>query len=356
VKPLDIPHQRQRNQHLTGPGLKHPAEVVSWLVAVQAQDYAGAKWALGLRMRSAADQAIEQAFTSGSILRTHLMRPTWHFVSPADIRWLLALTAPRVHQSNAFQYRKLELGRAVLRRSAAALEQALQGGRQATREQLRGVLEHAGVHTRGPLRLGYILMYAELEGIVCSGPRRGKQFTYALLEERVPPARALLREEALAELARRYFMSHGPATLRDLAKWSGLTIADARRGLEAVRGQLEQEVASGQEFWFAASALPRKGGSPQVLLLPNYDEYTIGYRDHSAVFDLSRRFDLVYGHVLVIDGRVVGTWRRTLQKTEVVIQTNTFAPLSKAESRAVVRAADRYGAFLGLPVVLPMQP
>jgi len=326
--------------------------VVSWLVAVQAQDYAGAKWALGLRVRRAVDQMVEQAFTAGTILRTHLMRPTWHFVSPADIRWLLALTARRVHQSNAFQYRKLELDRAVLRRSAAALEQALQGGHWLTREQLRGVLEQAGVHTRGPLRLGYILMYAELEGIVCSGPRRGKQFTYALLEDRVPPARALLREEALAELARRYFMSHGPATLHDLAKWSGLTIADARRGLEAVRGHLEQEAAGGQTFWSGGSPHARKATSPSALLLPNYDEYTIGYRDHSAVFDLSHRYDLVYGHILVIDGRVAGTWRRTLKKSEVVIQINTFAPLSKAESRAVAEAADRYGAFLGLPVVL----
>jgi len=352
VTALDIPQQRLRNQHLSGPGLKHPAEVVSWLVAVQAQDYAGAKWALGLRVRRAVDQTVEQGFTAGTILRTHLMRPTWHFVSPADIRWLLALTAPRVHQSNALQYRKLELDRSVLRRSAAALEQALHGGRQLTREQLRVVLEQAGVHTRGPLRLGYILMYAELEGIICSGPRRGKQFTYALVEERVPPARALLREEALAELARRYFASRGPATLRDLAKWSGLTIADARRGLEAVRSQLQEEAAGGQTFWFAYSRQAKQATSPSALLLPNYDEYTIGYRDHSAVFDLSHRFDLVYGHVLVIDGRVAGTWRRTLKKTEVVIQTNTFAPLSRPESRAVAAAADRYGAFLGLPVVL----
>jgi hypothetical protein len=352
VTALDIPRQRLRNQHLTGPGLKHPAEVVGWLVAVQAQDYAGAKWALGLRVRRAVDQTIEQAFTAGTILRTHLMRPTWHFVSPADIRWLLALTAPRVHQSNALQYRKLELDRAVLRRSSAALEKALQGGRLLDRGQLRGVLERAGVHTRGPLRLGYILMYAELEGIICSGPRRGKQFTYALVEERVPPARALLREEALAELARRYFTSHGPATVRDLAKWSGLTIADARRGLEAVRGQLEQQAAAGQTFWFADLPRPRKAASPSALLLPNYDEYTVGYRDHSLVFDLSHRFDLIYGHILVLDGRVAGTWRRTLKKSEVVIETNTLAPLTKAETRAVGEAADRYGAFLGLPVVL----
>ena len=352
MRPSDIPHQRLRNQHLSGPGLKYPSEVVSWLVAVQAQDYAGAKWALGLRMRRAVDQTVEQAFTAGTILRTHLMRPTWHFVSPADIRWLLALTAPRVHQSNAFQCRKLELDRAVLRRSVAALEQALQGGHRLTRGQLRGVLEQSGVHTRGPLGLGYILMYAELEGIVCSGPRRSKQFTYALLEERAPPARALAREEALAELARRYFTSHGPATLRDLAKWSGLTITEARRGLETVRGQLEQQAAEDQTFWFADLPRARKAASPSALFLPNYDEYTVGYRDHGAVFDLSHRFDLVYGHILVIDGRVAGTWRRTLKKSEVVIEINTFAPLTRAESRTVAGAADRYGAFLGLPVVL----
>jgi hypothetical protein len=173
---LDFARQRLRNQGITEATLGKPGDVVGWLGAVQAQDYAGAKWALGLRLQGAADADIEQAFTQGAILRTHLMRPTWHFVTPVDIRWMLALTAPRVHAVNGTMYRKLELDHAIFKRSNAALAQALQGGQQLTRDELRGALQKAGVATDGELRMGYLMMHAELEGVVCSGPRRGKQF------------------------------------------------------------------------------------------------------------------------------------------------------------------------------------
>lgn len=217
---FDIPRQRLRNQGIAGATFKKPGDVVEWLAAVQAQDYAGAKWALGLRLQDATDDDVEQAFAEGAILRTHLLRPTWHFVTPADIRWMLALTAPRAHAVNADMSRKLELDNALFKRSNAALARALHGGRQLTRDELRGVLQKAGIATDGGLRLGYLLMRAELDGMVCSGARRGKQFTYALLDERAPHAKTLGREEALAELAQRYFVSRGPATVQDFAKRS----------------------------------------------------------------------------------------------------------------------------------------
>src|SRR5579859_6568453 len=205
---LDIAHQRLLNQHIAGAPFEKPVDAVQWLVAVQAQDYAAAKWAVGLRLQCATDDDIEQAFASGAILRTHLMRPTWHFVTPADIRWMLMLTAPRVLATIAYYDRTLELDGATLLRSNHALVKALEGGKQLTRTELAPALQQAGIACNNLQRLGHIIMHAELDGIICSGARRGKQFTYALLDERVPQSRTLDREEALAEFARRYFTGH----------------------------------------------------------------------------------------------------------------------------------------------------
>src|SRR5260221_11504732 len=212
---LDIAHQRLHNQLITQRMFEKPGDVVQWLGAVQAQDYAAAKWALGLRMQGAIDESIEQAFADGTILRTHVMRPTWHFVTPADIRWMLALTAPRVNASNARYYRRLELDDAVFAKSNAVVTKALQGGNQLTRVELGAVLEQAGMATHDLLRLTYMVGRAELDGLICSGAKRGKQFTYALLDERAPQTKTLARDEALPELAKRYFTGYGPATLKD---------------------------------------------------------------------------------------------------------------------------------------------
>jgi Winged helix DNA-binding domain len=206
MKPQDIAYQRLHNQRISSTTFATPAEVVGWLGAVQSQDYAGAKWAVAQRTHSLTDAALDQAFAEGSILRTHVLRPTWHFVTPADIRWMLALSAPRVHQLNSSMYRKCELDDATFARSNAALANALQGRKQLTRSELATALAHVGIHADG-FRLSYLMMYAELEGLICSGGRRGKQFTYALLEERVPQAQHLDNDQALAELVTRYFCS-----------------------------------------------------------------------------------------------------------------------------------------------------
>src|SRR5947209_6158875 len=253
---LDIAHRRLHNQHITRRTLETPQALVEWLGAVQAQDFAAAKWALGLRLQGTTDDDIEQAFTDGAILRTHVMRPTWHFVSPADIRWLLALTAPRVHAASAYYTRKLELDDAVFRCTHAVLANALQGGKQLTRDELASALQQAGIATLGEQRVTYIIMRAELDGIICSGARRGKQFTYALLAERAPQARSLDRDEAIAELTMRYFTSHGPATIQDFVWWSGLTVVDAKAGLAMVTSQLLQEMIGAQTYWFPPSTPP----------------------------------------------------------------------------------------------------
>jgi hypothetical protein len=247
---IDIVQLRLHNLFISNPQLKDPVHALECLGAVQAQDFAGAKWALGLRIPGATDNQVERSFNEGAILRTHILRPTWHFVTQADIRWMLALTAPRVHSINGTMYRKLELDSTIFKRCNAVLVKTLGGEQHLTRAELRGVLQSAGIDTRDNYRMSYLVMQAELDGIICSGPRRGKQFTYALMDERAPQARVLERNEALVELARRYFLSRGPATVHDFAKWSGLTVADARLGLEAVQDQLLKEEIDGQIYWF----------------------------------------------------------------------------------------------------------
>ena len=353
----EVAHLRLLNQRISLPGFEEPGEVVAWLAAVQAQDYFGAKWSLGLRMQDATDNKLDRAFNNGSILRTHLLRPTWHFVTPNDIRWLLALTAPRVHATNAHMYHRTGLDQAIFRHSDAALADALAGGKHLTRNELRVVLENAGVVIGDGVRLSYLMMHAELEGIICSGPRRGKQFTYALLEERAPQAKILGREEALAELSRRFFRSRGPASVQDFAKWSGLTVADARVGLEAVKSGLKHEVIDGQSYWFSASQLSKKVKSPTAYLLSIYDEYVSSYKDRSAMAGegVTRAFNTMGNtlqYIIVIDGQFVGTWKRTLKKDAVHIQLNPLTELTKEEKEAIVEATERYGAFFELPVVL----
>lgn len=351
---LDNAHRRLHNQFISRQTFDKPEDIVQWLGAVQAQDYAAAKWALGLRLRGATDDVIEQAFASGAILRTHVMRPTWHFVSPADIRWMLALTAPRVHSASSYYYRISELDDALFTKSNAVLVEAMQGGKQLTRTELTSALQRAGIAVDDLRRFTYIIMRAELDGIICSGARRGKQFTYALLDERVPQTRTLDRDEALAEFATRYFTGHGPATLQDFVWWSGLTVADAKTALDMVSSGLMREAIDGQTYWSSGSVTPKNDVSQTMYLLPNFDEYTVGYADRSAVIDEADvpKFDArgsVLNNTIVLDGRVIGAWKRTLKKDSVSIIPNLFTPLNDVETRALVAAANRYGAFLGLP-------
>jgi len=348
---MDIAYQRLINQHLASPEFDQPDQAVAWLGAVQSQDYPGAKWALGQRLRNATDETIERAFTEGSILRTHVMRPTWHFVTPADIRWMVKLTASRVNARMAPDHRKYELDQKVFSRSNAALEKALLGGNQLTRNELRVALERAGVATDDPVRASHIMMRAELDGLVCSGARTGKQFTYALLEERVVPARALERDEALAELARRYFQSHGPATVRDFVWWSGLTAADARSGLEMVKSQFSSEVIDNHCYWFSPHGTKRALNSPGVYLLSNYDEY-ISYHDREAIFDKSRVAKLIFSHFILSKGRIKGTWRRTFNRDRVMVESKRIEHLTRTEERRLADAVRRYGAFLGIKAIL----
>ena len=354
---LNIARDRLINQHIAAPPLRTPGEVVNWLVAVQAQDYAGAKWALGLRLQGAADRDIEKAFNEGSILRTHLMRPTWHFVTPADIRWMLMLTAPRVHALNGTLYRRLGLDSSTLKRCHAILVKALVGGSQLTRNELRDTLQQAGIAIESGLHVAYILMAAELDGLICSGARRGKQFTYALLDARAPQDAPMERDAALAELARRYFVSRGPATVHDFAKWSGLTVVDARLGLDAVKAGLVHEAVRGKDYWFSPANPAGSEVSSRAYLLSIYDEYISGYKDRSAIGEAEVGDKLIalgnaLSYIVVLDGQIVGTWKRILTRDAVVIQLDLLYKLTADDHQAIAAAARRYGEFLELPAIL----
>jgi hypothetical protein len=350
---LTLLAQRLYSHHLNDPVFETPAEVVRWYGAVQAQEYLDTKWSLHQRMKGGTHEMIEQAFNEGLILRTHVMRPTWHFVAPEDLRWLLMLTGPRVQAINRHYNRQTELDEGLLAKGAETMAQALQGGNFLTRPELAKILaEKAGLVASG-MRLSYLVMNAELEGVICSGPRRGKQFTYALLEERVPAAPTLTREEALAELVRRYFTSHGPATVQDFAWWSGLTVADGKAGLAMNEGVLLEEVMDGRSYWLAAATpadLPFP--SPSAHLLATYDEYTVAYKDRSALRDLAyadKADKSTFWWAYLLDGRIVGMWRREFKKEGIVIESD-LRPLSEAERAAIEAATVRYGEFYQMAV------
>jgi len=354
----DLAARRLHSQWLSGEQGASAVDVVRWLTCVQSQDYAGARWAIGQRTNGTTEAGIDQLFDAGAILRTHILRPTWHFVLPDDIHWLLELTGPRVRVGLASRYRQLGIDGGLVARASAAFRAALSGGRNLTRPQLGAVLQAAGILPEGQ-RLPHLLMRAELDGLITSGPRHGKHHTYALLEERAPNVRSLNREQALAELARRYFRSHGPAQLQDFVWWSGLTATDGRTGIALAGAALAHEMVDGRNYWFDAGADPASDVSPLAHLLPNFDEYTVGYRDRTAAVDPDRPFDpalfsfgSILSNIVTVGGRVRGAWRRTAVGSGVRIELRLLDRLGPDEAIAVARAGDRMGRFLTQPVEL----
>ena len=354
-----IAGRRLWNQHIVRREHRRPAEVVRWLGAVQAQEFDAAKWGLALRMNGGVtDAALERAFADGEILRTHVMRPTWHFVTPADICWMLELTGARVLRAVSSYFRRLELDARLLTRGTSLIARALRDGRSLTRAELGEHLRRKGVNVEGT-RLGNLAMYAELEGVICSGPRRGRRSTYALIAERAPEALRLSRDEALATLTRRYFTSHGPATARDFAWWSGLTVADAKRGLE-MNAAAGKEM-SGRTYWTLGELPARATRARPVHLLPIYDEYLVAYRDREAVPHrpraLSRGGDsaMTFQHALVIRGQVAGTWRITRTPRHVRMNIFPVARLAATDRTALGKVVRRYESFVGMPVELSIR-
>jgi hypothetical protein len=290
--------QRLYHQYLSRPGLAAPADVVRWFGAVQAQELPGALYAVGLRMRDATERDIEQAIADRSIVRTWPMRGTIHFVPAEDAQWMLRLLARRTNQKAASVYRRAGLTDDIFVRAGETLARTLQGGMVLTRKELYGALEAAGIATSGDQRGLHLLGYWAREGLICLGPRQGKQPTFTLLDEWIPNARQLEGDAALATLAARYFSSHGPATVYDFAWWSGLTLTEARRGMAQVEHYFQRESSAGQTYWFTAPPEPFPASPRSVYLLPQYDEFTVAYKDRAIARD--PRFPTIPSSFLVL--------------------------------------------------------
>lgn len=350
--PLSVPEERLLRQRITSAGLRTPSAVVAWFGAVQAQEYGPAKWGLAQRMAgSPRDARLEAAVTRGEIFRTHVLRPTWHFVIPADIRWMLRLTGSRVQRTMATYIRRHGVDAATRAKAIAIMERALEG-RSLTRPELGAALARRGIVLTGTA-LALVAMDAELSGVICSGPYQGRHLTYASIHERAPQGQAALndasRDEMVAELVRRFFRSHGPATTRDFAWWSGLTTADAKRGLEIVRGT--PRLDDGLTYWTVG---PRPAAvasrAARVHLLPIYDEFVVAYWDRVAVPHTSpdpRRLapGVTFQHALIVDGQIGGTWLIARLTAGASARPIPLRPMTRAHQAALRIASARFESF-----------
>ena len=346
-----IPQARLHNQLLTQSVKKTPAEdVVSWFGAIQAQDFAAAKWAIAMRCNQT-DAHIEQAFNEGKILRTHIMRPTWHFVTPMDIHWILALTSHRVHRFNGSYYRKSGLDKTIFEKSNKVIRKAFEKNKQLTRVELNDYLKRAHIPTED-LGLTYTIMQAELDGVIVSGPRRGKQFTYMLLDERVPVTKSFTNDEALYELTKRYFQSHGPAQEIDFSWWSGLTLTEVRKGINLLGSKLQKHEHNAKTYFLCVTK--PENPSDSVYLIPGFDEYFIAYTDRSDVLDKNYAKELNQGGgmvsgAVVVNGHMVGGWRRTFEKKSVVLSIRLFETISRTQEQLLNKQIEAFETFIGMP-------
>ncbi|MDZ4767370.1 MAG: winged helix DNA-binding domain-containing protein [Chloroflexota bacterium] len=355
----EIARARLHNQRIAKPTFDDPAAIVRWMGAMQAQDYHQAVWALGARLAVPTLQAVEAALTAGQIIRTWPMRGTIHFVPPEDALWMLRLTATRMIAKDGRRQRQLELDGATLARCETVIEAALRGGRSLSRPDLLQTLETAGISTTG--QRGYhILAYLAQRGLIYIGALEGKQQTFALLDDVAPHPRNLTTQEAWVELARRYFGSHNPATSQDFAWWAGVTLTEARAAIESLRPAVQSEMIDGVTYWHSETSAGRvrPAATPEIVLLPGFDEYFLGYKDRAAVIEPEHLTRVcpggngVFRPMIVVDGQIVGTWTRTFKKDSVIIEPTRFPDSAPIDADALSVAAGRYANFHGLVLKL----
>lgn len=352
----NIPLLRLHNHQLLQNDHAAPQTLVEYLGAVQAQDYPMAKWAIGQRIGGITDAQIESSLDSGELVRTHVLRPTWHIVSARDVRWMLALTAKQIKSASAARDRDLGIDQALYKRCNDLIAKALEGGKELSREGIMLELEKAGIETNSS-RAVHFMMNAEVDGIVCNGKMQGKSISYALMDEKIPKGPMYSRDEALAVLAQRYFSSHGPATLPDFHWWSGLPMPDARKGLESIQHELESFGWEGKMYWLRDTSAPASADS--VLFLPAFDEYTVAYKDRSAVFSPQWHKEAITSNgifkpIIVVNGQVKGIWKRTVQKSRVLIEPLFFSAEDTLPMEVMERAVAPFAAFLGAEPVIKL--
>jgi len=346
----NIASARLFNQQIEGTKFKTVKDIVGWMGGMQAQDYAMAKWAIGIRLADSIDQEVEAAINHAEIIRIHVLRPTWHFVSADDVYWMLELTAPQIKTSLKSRHKQLGLTETIFTKSKTIMANALSGGKDMTREELLSELGKAKI-ALNENRASHLLVQAELDGIVCSGTtRRGKQ-TYALLEERVPKPNSLTRDEGVAKLAGKYFASHGPATLQDFVWWSGLSMNDAKHAIELASVDLHSETIDSRSYWFTDFSPSPKYDPEAVYLLPAYDEFLISYEDRSASliyedFNKTVSTNGIFRPIIVVDGQVAGIWKRNIKPGKVIIETELFKQSDNSLPGLIEKASIKYGRFL----------
>lgn len=347
----EIAFLRLKNQQLTSTTFQTPRQLVGWMGAVQAQDYNQAKWAIGVRMPHLTEDQIEDAFNQGEIIRTHVMRPTWHFVSADDIYWMLELTAPQIRAVLNSRHRELGITEYLVNKCYLVIEEAINSSEHQalSREELLQKLDQAGIPT-DLQRASHFMLRAEIDGIVCSGPVKAKKQTYALLSKRVPVRKTLTKDEALARLATSYFRSHGPATVADFSWWSGLSVTEARKGLETIKKDLTPMKIASETYWHSPSITETKKLNDSVCLLPAYDEFLISYKDRSASItseDHKKAISSngIFRPVILVDGQISGLWKKNITKGRIMIKTEYFRPHNPTEQQAIAKAVASFGNF-----------
>jgi hypothetical protein len=346
----EISCSRLINQQIPAIKCATVKDLVSYMCAMQAQDYSMAKWAIGVRLSGSTESMVENSIRDGQIIRTHVLRPTWHFISADDIHWMHQLTAPGILNRLKSRHYELELTAAILKKSFTLMEKALRGGIHRTREEMAGLLIRAGIATDNN-RMSHLLLRAELEGILCSGATRGNKTTYALLSERILKTNTLHKDEALSLLAQKYFISRFPATLQDFVWWSGISVTEAKRALEMNRSCLFSEKIGEQTYFRHESSSTLVSRSKSLFLLPAFDELLLSYKDRSAILppgktNIAISSNGIFRPVIVVNGRVIGTWKRSINKNTVGIETNFFRSPDKTVRDRTDKAADRYGQYL----------
>jgi len=350
MKSTDIAKIRLLSQQIAKPSFAKAKDLVAWMGVMQAQDYNMAKWAIGIRLPEATEQIVEAAIHKGDILRTHLLRPTWHFVSADDIHWMQSLSAGKIKAKLRTRHKQLELTESVCKKSNKVIEKVLTKNGHLTRKEIVAALK-AAKFAVDENRSSHLLLWAELDGLICSGNLKDKEPTYALLNERVPEKKILSKEESLAELAARYFKSHAPATLQDFVWWSGLNITEAKQGLELIKDTLQAEKIGDQTYW-----LPQSFSSPvkkqsDVYLLPAYDEYVISYKDRSAVLSAENAKTAmsnngIFWPIIIINGKVAGVWKRTIKKDKTIVETTFFKTPPATIGKSLKKAEKAYCDFV----------
>ena len=348
--------QRLHHQQVASCKFQTPGNLVKWMGAMQAQDYPASLWAIGLRIHGISEKDVEKVIANKKIIRTWPMRGTLHFVAPEDVRWMLQLLTPRIVARSAGIYKTAGLDDKIFSKSRKLIAKELEGDKQLTRAEIYALLEKAKVST-GAQRGLHILGRLAQEGLICLAARKGKQQTFSLLEEWVPKAKILQGDEALNEIALRYFSSHGPATVYDFSWWSGLTTTEAKKALQMAQHSLVKQTKEGRDYWSGKNTEAYGEALEKTYLLPNFDEYAVGYTDRQALVDDAneRRVKTSFSFLnasIITNGKITGFWKRSLTKDEVLLEAKVFSTLSKTAMRSLEAEAKRYGNFLGMPVKL----